>query len=64
VRDRGQLISAIDAVARRGSLIDPINSIFLKLGLAAAEDMSKRVKATLLFLAQADEQSSRPPSSR
>ena len=28
-----------------------INSIFLKLGLAEAEDVSKRVKATLLFLA-------------
>ena len=27
-----------------------INSIFLKLGLANADDVSKRVKATLLFL--------------
>jgi DNA-binding NarL/FixJ family response regulator len=32
-----------------------INSIFMKLGLAAADDVSKRVKATLLFLADADE---------
>jgi DNA-binding NarL/FixJ family response regulator len=31
-----------------------INSIFLKLNLADAEDVSKRVKATLLFLAEAD----------
>jgi DNA-binding NarL/FixJ family response regulator len=31
-----------------------INSIFLKLGLAFADDVSKRVKATLLFLAEAD----------
>ena len=31
-----------------------INSIFMKLGLAAADDVSKRVKATLLFLADAD----------
>ena len=109
VRDRGQLISAIDTVSRGGSVIDPkivevlvaargraehsplveltarelevlaeiasgksnnaiaeslvltkravekhINSIFMKLGLAAAEDVSKRVKATLLFLAQVD----------
>jgi len=109
VRDRGQLVSAIDTVARGGSLIDPkivevlvtakaraehsplreltsrerevlaeiatgksntaiaeslvltkravekhINSIFMKLGLAAAEDVSKRVKATLLYLAQTD----------
>jgi DNA-binding NarL/FixJ family response regulator len=29
-----------------------INSIFLKLGLAYAEDVSKRVKATLMFLAE------------
>ena len=29
-----------------------INSIFLKLNLADAEDVSKRVKATLLFLAE------------
>jgi DNA-binding NarL/FixJ family response regulator len=31
-----------------------INSIFLKLDLSSAEDVSKRVKATLLFLAEAD----------
>jgi DNA-binding NarL/FixJ family response regulator len=31
-----------------------INSIFLKLNLAFAEDVSKRVKATLLFLANPD----------
>jgi DNA-binding NarL/FixJ family response regulator len=29
-----------------------INSIFMKLGLAGADDVSKRVKATLLFLAE------------
>jgi DNA-binding NarL/FixJ family response regulator len=32
-----------------------INSIFLKLDLAFADDVSKRVKAALLFLADADE---------
>jgi DNA-binding NarL/FixJ family response regulator len=32
-----------------------INSIFLKLNLSGAEDVSKRVKATLLFLAEADD---------
>jgi DNA-binding NarL/FixJ family response regulator len=107
VHDRGELVSAIDTVARGGSLIDPkivevlvdakaraerspllrltlrerevlaeiaqgksnsaiaeslvltkravekhINSIFMKLGLAASDDVSKRVKATLLFLAE------------
>jgi DNA-binding NarL/FixJ family response regulator len=112
---RGELISAIDTVARGGSLIDPvvvevlvaartraersplreltarerevlaeiasgrsnsaiadslvltkravekhINSIFLKLGLATGEDVSKRVKATLLFLAQEEEDGSQP----
>jgi DNA-binding NarL/FixJ family response regulator len=31
-----------------------INSIFLKLNLSYAEDVSKRVKATLLFLAETD----------
>ena len=106
IHDRGQLVSAIDAVARGGSVIDPkivevlveaktradrspladltprerevlaemaegksnaaiagslvlskravekhVNSIFTKLGLAASEDVSKRVKATLMFLA-------------
>ena len=108
VHDRGQLVSAIDTVARGGSVIDPkivevlvtataraersplgeltgrerevlseiaegksngaiaeslvltkravekhINSIFMKLGLAVAtDDVSKRVKATLMFLAE------------
>jgi DNA-binding NarL/FixJ family response regulator len=107
VHDRGQLLSAIAAVADGGSVIDPkiveglvaararaersplseltsrehevlaqiaqgksntaiaeslvltkravekhINSIFMKLNLAAAEDVSKRVKATLMFLAE------------
>jgi DNA-binding NarL/FixJ family response regulator len=37
-----------------------INSIFLKLGLAYAEDVSKRVKAALLFLADVDERSQAP----
>jgi DNA-binding NarL/FixJ family response regulator len=107
LHDRGELVSAIDVVARGGSVIDPkivevlvsakaradgsplseltgrerevlaeiaeaksngaiadslvltkravekhINSIFMKLGLAGADDVSKRVKATLLFLAE------------
>jgi DNA-binding NarL/FixJ family response regulator len=34
-----------------------INSIFLKLNLSGAEDVSKRVKATLLFLAEVDQRS-------
>src|SRR3954447_10319055 len=31
-----------------------INAIFMKLGLAEAEDVSKRVKATLVYLAETD----------
>jgi DNA-binding NarL/FixJ family response regulator len=109
IHNRSELVSAIDTVARGGSLIDPkvveilvsakaradssplteltprehevlaeiaqgksntaiaeslvltkravekhINSIFTKLGLADADDVSKRVKATLLFLAEPD----------
>jgi DNA-binding NarL/FixJ family response regulator len=34
-----------------------INAIFLKLNLSGAEDVSKRVKATLLFLAEVDQPS-------
>jgi DNA-binding NarL/FixJ family response regulator len=37
-----------------------INGIFLKLGLADAEDVSKRVKATLLFLSDARARAVRP----
>jgi len=32
-----------------------VNSIFLKLGLGSAEDVSKRVKAALIFLAETDQ---------
>jgi DNA-binding NarL/FixJ family response regulator len=107
LHNRGELVSAVDAVAPGGSVIDPkivevlvdararaersplsgltprerevlaeiaagksntaiaeslvltkravekhINSIFMKLGLASSDDVSKRVKATLLFLAE------------
>jgi DNA-binding NarL/FixJ family response regulator len=110
VHDRSQLVSAIDTVARGGSVIDPkvvevlvtakaraersplaqltsrerevlaeiaegksnsavaeslvltkravekhINSIFMKLGLANEHEVSKRVKATLLFLSEDDD---------
>jgi DNA-binding NarL/FixJ family response regulator len=107
VHSRGTLVSAIDSVARGGSVIDPkivevlvderaraersplseltdrerevlaeiatgksnsaiadslvltkravekhINAIFMKLGLANSDDVSKRVKATLMFLSE------------
>jgi DNA-binding NarL/FixJ family response regulator len=41
-------------VLTKRSVEKHINSIFLKLDLSYAEDVSKRVKATLLFLADAD----------
>jgi DNA-binding NarL/FixJ family response regulator len=31
-----------------------INAIFMKLGFAQADDVSKRVKATLMFLSDSD----------
>ena len=37
-----------------------INAIFLKLGLAHAEDVSKRVKATLMLLAESNETAGTP----
>ena len=109
LRNRGQLVAAIDAVARGSSVVDSkvievlvdakarkkrsslsqltprerevlaqiaqgksnaaiakslvltkravekhINAIFLKLGLASTDEVSKRVKATLIFLAGGD----------
>jgi DNA-binding NarL/FixJ family response regulator len=115
VHDRGQLTSAIDAVAAGGSVIDPkivevlvdartrtqsstlaelsprerevlaeiaqgksnlaiglslhlskravekhIHSIFMKLGLGGDVEVSKRVKATLLFLAEGRDAAERP----
>jgi DNA-binding NarL/FixJ family response regulator len=41
-----------------------INSIFTKLDLSGAEDVSKRVKATLLFLADVEPPPGSPASSR
>jgi DNA-binding NarL/FixJ family response regulator len=38
-------------VLSKGAVEKYINSIFMKLGLAGAQDVSKRVKATLMFLA-------------
>ena len=38
-----------------------INAIFLKLGLAFADDVSKRVKATLLFLSESELPVPAPP---
>jgi DNA-binding NarL/FixJ family response regulator len=39
-------------VLTKRSVEKHINSIFLKLGLSDAEDVSKRVTAALLFLAE------------
>jgi DNA-binding NarL/FixJ family response regulator len=45
---------AEDLVLSKRAVEKHINSIFLKLDLSSAEDVSKRVKATLLFLAETD----------
>jgi DNA-binding NarL/FixJ family response regulator len=41
-------------VLTKGAVEKHINSIFLKLGLAFTEDVSKRVKAALIYLSAAD----------
>jgi DNA-binding NarL/FixJ family response regulator len=41
-----------------------INSIFLKLGLSETEDVSKRVKATLLYLAETSDPREEPSAAR
>ncbi len=38
-------------VLTKGAVEKHVNSIFMKLGLSASENVSKRVKATLMFLA-------------
>ena len=50
---RGKSNTAIadDLFLTKRAVEKHINAIFLKLGLAGAEDVSKRVKATLMFLA-------------
>lgn len=44
---------ARDLVLTKRAVEKHINSIFLKLGLSYAEDVSRRVKATLIYLASA-----------
>ena len=116
IHDRGQLVSAIDTVARGGSVVDPkivellvqakarvehsplseltpregevlaemaegksnaaiaeslvltkravekhVNSIFMKLGLAGSASVAKRVKATLMFLADSSSEAELGP---
>jgi DNA-binding NarL/FixJ family response regulator len=57
-----QIAQGLSNAAIAGSLVltkraveKHINSIFIKLNLTGAEDISKRVKATLLFLAATDQ---------
>src|SRR5262245_28561093 len=44
----------------KGTVEKNVNSIFLKLGLGGAADVSKRVKAALLFLAENGDRGGRP----
>jgi DNA-binding NarL/FixJ family response regulator len=54
---RSNAAIAASLVLTKRAVEKHINSIFLKLNLSGAEDVSKRVKATLLFLAEVDEPS-------
>jgi DNA-binding NarL/FixJ family response regulator len=63
----GQIAQGMSNAAIAGSLVltkraveKHINSIFLKLNLSGAEDISKRVTATLLFLAEAEQTTGSP----
>ena len=48
-------------VLSKGAVEKHINGIFLKLGLAFADDVSKRVKATLMFLSESELPVPAPP---
>jgi DNA-binding NarL/FixJ family response regulator len=60
---QGKSNSAIaeSLVLSKGAVEKHINAIFLKLGLAFADDVSKRVKATLLFLSDSELPVPAPP---
>jgi DNA-binding NarL/FixJ family response regulator len=49
---RSNSVIADDLFLTKRSIEKHVNSIFLKLGLDNADDVSKRVKATLIFLAE------------
>ena len=53
---RGKSNAAIadSLVLSKSSIEKHVNSIFVKLGLVDADDISKRVKAALVFLAEAE----------
>ena len=50
--DKSNIAIAESLVLTKRAVEKHINAIFLKLGLASADDVSKRVKATLIFLAE------------
>ena len=49
---KGNAAIGDDLFLTKRSVEKHVNSIFLKLGLANADDVSKRVKAALIFLAE------------
>jgi len=51
-RGRSNSVIADDLFLTKRSIEKHVNSIFLKLGLGDADDVSKRVKAALIFLAE------------
>ena len=63
LRDRAALSSAIRSVAAGGSAVDP-KVIEVRFGLGTDVDISRRVKATLMFLAAVDTEPGRPTQPR
>jgi DNA-binding NarL/FixJ family response regulator len=49
---RSNSVIADDLFLTKRSIEKHVNSIFLKLGLGDADDVSKRVKAALIFLTE------------
>jgi DNA-binding NarL/FixJ family response regulator len=55
-KGKSNLAIAESLVLTKRAVEKHINAIFMKLGLAQADDVSKRVKATLIYLSETDEQ--------
>ena len=51
-KGKSNAVIANELCVTKRSIEKHLNSIFLKLGLGSADDVSKRVKATLIFLAE------------
>jgi DNA-binding NarL/FixJ family response regulator len=54
-KGKSNALIADELCLTKRSIEKHVNSIFLKLGLGSADDVSKRVKATLIFLAEGEQ---------